>query len=100
MRRASLLILLSLVAQACQRDEATAPQATRPSPEVFSGSPFKILFTSSRDGNYQIYAMNADGSGQTRLAPTASYDHHPSPSPDGRRIAFVSNRDGNEEIYV
>ena len=27
----------------------------------------KIAFSSSRDGNYEIYVMNADGSGQTRL---------------------------------
>ena len=27
----------------------------------------KIAFTSGRDGSHEIYAMNADGSNQTRL---------------------------------
>ena len=31
----------------------------------------KIAFTSNRDGNYEIYVMNADGTGQTRLTNNA-----------------------------
>ena len=31
-----------------------------------TGSNGQIVFTSSRDGNNEIYAMNADGTGQTR----------------------------------
>ncbi len=59
-----------------------------------------IAFTSYRDGNGEIYVMNADGSGQTRLTDNSATDGGPSWSPDGRRIAFHSNRDGNWEIYV
>ena len=69
----------------------------------------RIAFSSNRDGwnparhswNYEIYVMNADGSGQTRLTYSLATDQHPSWSPDGRRIAFSSNRDRwNYEIYV
>lgn len=60
----------------------------------------QIAFVSDRDGNSEIYVMNADGSNQTRLTHNQAYDTNPTWSPDGRRIAFVSNRDGNEEIYV
>ena len=62
------------------------------------GAP-KIVFVSLRDGNAEIYAMNPDGSGQTRLTNNSAQESRPALSPDGR-IAFVSNRDGgDQEIY-
>jgi hypothetical protein len=60
----------------------------------------RIAFISKRDGNWEIYVMNADGSGQTNLTNNPAHDWGPSWSPDGRRIAFYSDRDGNWEIYV
>jgi Tol biopolymer transport system component len=60
----------------------------------------RIVFTSNRDGNYEIYVMDADGSNQQRLTDNPARDSHPSWSPDGSRIAFHSNRDGNMEIYM
>ena len=63
-------------------------------------SPSDIAFESLRDGNFEIYVMNADGSGQTRLTNNPVLDGSPSWSPDGGRIAFESLRDGNVEIYV
>jgi hypothetical protein len=41
------------------------------------------------DGTREIYVMNADGSGQTRLTNYPSLDVYPSWSPDGTKIAFV-----------
>jgi hypothetical protein len=60
----------------------------------------QIVFASNRDGNSEIYVMNADGSGQTRLTNHPSEDYSPAFSRYGRTIAFNSNRDGNAEIYV
>jgi Tol biopolymer transport system component len=60
----------------------------------------KIAFVSLRDGNAEIYLMNPDGSGQTRLTNNAANDGCPAWSPDGTKIAFCSDRDGNLEIYV
>ncbi len=60
----------------------------------------KIAFTSNRDGNFEIYVMNSDGSNQTRLINNQSFDGHPAFSPDGRKIAFVSNRSDSYEIFV
>ena len=59
-----------------------------------------IAFESNRAGNYDVWVMNADGTGVTRLTTNASYDFEPDWSPDGTKIAFVSRRDGNDEIYV
>jgi Tol biopolymer transport system component len=70
--------------------------AINPSPA--SGS--QIAFISDRDGNWEIYVMNPDGSGQTRLTNSPDEDRLPSWSPDGRYIAFASNRQGDWGIYV
>ena len=60
----------------------------------------KIAFASDRDGNFEIYVMDADGGGQTRLTENPAEDYSPAWSPDGKQLAFVSTRDGNAEIYV
>ncbi len=59
-----------------------------------------LAFTSVRDGNNEIYLMNADGSDVRRLTNSVYADYQPTWSSDGTRIAFVSERDGNPEIYV
>ena len=58
-----------------------------------------IVFVSTRDGNPEIYSMNADGSNQKRLTSSPGVDEQPSRSRDGSRIVFSSRRDGNPEIY-
>ena len=60
----------------------------------------KLAFVSQRDGNSEIYVMNADGSGQRRLTWSEGDDTHPSWSPDGRQLVFDSNRDGIWNLYV
>src|SRR5207253_162530 len=63
----------------------------------------KIAFVSDRDGNNEIYTMNADGTGVTRLTIDTVVSHNdlnPAWSPDGTKIAFSTNRDGNYEIYT
>jgi len=62
--------------------------------------PPRIVFQSGRAGNLEIYTMNADGSGVTRLTKNRTRDVVPVWSPDGRKIAFTSSRDGNRELYV
>ena len=60
----------------------------------------KIAFVSKRDGNSEVYVMNANGKGQRNLTRNPAFDADPAWSPDGRKIAFASNRDGNYGVYV
>ena len=56
----------------------------------------RIAFYSDRDGNGEIYTMNATGTGQIRLTNNAAEDTQPAWSPDGTTMAFTSERDGKE----
>lgn len=52
----------------------------------------KIAFASYRDGNWEIYVMNVNGSDQTRLTFRPEWgDGSPAWSPDGSKIAFASS---------
>jgi Tol biopolymer transport system component len=60
------------------------------------------VFVSKRDGNHEIYVMNADGSEQRRLSQNKVSDYTPAWSPDGKQIAFISDRvnhPGSGNIY-
>jgi TolB protein len=90
-RLAAALVGVSLFAVA-----ALAPPALA----TFPGKNGKIAFHSDRDGNYEIYTQNFDGSGSAaRLTNNPANDFYPNWSPDGAKIAFTSFRDGNLEIY-
>lgn len=66
-----------------------------------SANGYPIAFASRRDGNIEIYKMNLDGTGVTRLTNRSSVDDEPSFSSDGARILFTSNRfNSRQEIYV
>jgi Tol biopolymer transport system component len=69
-------------------------------PAVVSPGSGQIAFVSGRDGNNEIYVMNADGSSPINLTHDPASDVQPAWSPDGSKIAFTSFRDGNDEIYV
>jgi TolB protein len=60
----------------------------------------RIAFYSERDGNAEIYVMNADGSGVTRLTNTSADEGYPAWSPDGRTISFDSDRTGNFDVFA
>ena len=87
-------ILLSLVATG------------KPAKAAFPGSTGAIAFVSTRDGGNDIYRMNGDGYGQTRLTETPGFNEDPAWSADGKKILFTNrnwddifqmNADGSDE---
>jgi len=84
------------------RTQSGQPQAAGPS----QGASL-IAFESDRDGNPEIYVMNADGSDQRRLTRNETEDMEPTWSPDGTKIAFMrqcwygnGRYDWDTEIFV
>ncbi|MBI5864539.1 MAG: PD40 domain-containing protein [Planctomycetes bacterium] len=62
----------------------------------------KLVFTSMRDGDQEIYVSDADGKNAKRITKSAGYDGGPFFSPDGKRVIYRSDRfqNGNLQIYV
>ena len=60
----------------------------------------KIVFRSGRDGNFEIYIMNPDGSDQKNLTQHRAQDLAPVWSPTGEQILFQSDRGGIPDLYL
>ena len=60
----------------------------------------QIAFSSDKDGDSEIYLMNADGTSLRQLTENEGVDYPSSWSPDGRKLAFISDRTGTSEIFV
>jgi len=57
----------------------------------------KIVFTSTRDGDPEIYVMDIDGTNQKRLTFEKGYDGGPFFSHDGKKIVFRASRPKSEQ---
>jgi len=86
LRLYSLILIVVFIFTACTipktATETTTAETTIPettAPEATTKG--KIAFMSDRDGNYEIYIMNIDGSEQIRLTNNPANDRNPSFSP-------------------
>lgn len=92
----SLLCVSCILVNVCWKNDLSAS----PIDQFLSKLSGKIVFQSDRDGDWEIFAMNADGSKLVQLTQNSVDDEYPVWSPDGTQIAFKSNRQGNFDIYV
>lgn len=60
----------------------------------------KIIFTSTRDGDPELYTMNLDGSEQKRLTFEKGYDGGAFYSLDGNKIVFRASRPKTEKELI
>ena len=57
----------------------------------------RIVFTSMRDGDLELYTMNIDGSDLKRVTNTIGYDGGAFFSPDGTKLVWRASRPGTPE---
>ena len=59
----------------------------------------RISFISSRGGSFDLWMMNADGTGVERLTDHSAADYDPIWAPDGQSLIFSSERDSRSDLY-
>ena len=71
---------------------------------AYPGANGKIAYESDDGDDFEIFVMNADGSGQTNITtdspPDPVPDFDPTWSPDGQKIAFAREAEGHMNIMV
>jgi Tol biopolymer transport system component len=89
--RQLFLIVLVLFAASCRDKGITPPDPTDNA---------EIAFTRLVGSQWEIFMIQADGTGERNLTNNPANDVNPSWSPDGSRLTFSSDRDGIYSIYV
>jgi len=86
---AGLIIVVALVGDAPAEEKKGDTDKLL---EKLRAYPHKVVYETNRDGNWELYLVNADGSNPINLTNTPDVDElYPKPSPDGSKICFVAD---------
>jgi TolB protein len=77
-----------------------APSAGLNFAAAWSPSGERVAFTTTRDGDAEIYTMRPNGTDLKRLTFNKADDLSPVWSPTGKQLAFTSDRGGGPQIYI
>ncbi|NIM49837.1 MAG: hypothetical protein GTN62_06210 [Gemmatimonadales bacterium] len=67
---------------------------------AYSPDGSRIAFVTDRDGNFEVYVVDAVGSNVQRLTTSPATEGYPAWSPDGRQIFYQSDADGTMQIWA
>jgi len=81
------------------KEQAVLPGGTSFAP-AFAPDGQSLALSITVNGNTDIYAVNADGSGLRRLTTSPAIDTEAEFSSDGKQIVFSSDRSGSQQLYV
>src|SRR5256885_8197933 len=96
-----LLAFTAVLVGCTDFDRPVVPKRDEPRFSQMAGSAGgRIVFHSNRDGPFQIYAMNPDGSGVVRLTYSGVDEYLPLWSPDASRITFGRCYDTGCDVVV
>ncbi len=98
-------LLAGCAAEAIENQKGTATffskAEIKATPTIYGGGSGRIVFSSYREGESEIFTMGVDGSGLIRLTEDSARLNQPTWSPDGSHIAYVRLEWlTNLEIYV
>ena len=60
----------------------------------------RLVFSSTRSGQRNLWIARGDSSDPRPLTSGASLDEYPQFSPDGQQVAFISNRGGERGLWI
>jgi len=100
----AIVLVVCMDTSAIRSEEDTGGQTKRLLDDLKSYA-HKIVYETNRDGNWELYLVNADGSEPVNITRTPDIDElYPKPSPDGSKICFVADEGkGNSKtrnVYV
>src|SRR6266545_5901313 len=100
---AAVLLLLVACSDGSAADRPHPTATASASPSIPAGTRTAVTSLSGRivfDNFQDVWSINADGTGLTRLTRSPGPDFDATWSPDGARIAFRSERNGDPEIWL